>query len=158
MQKQNGFTLIELMLVTAITAMIVVTITGMFFRSIRSGAKTDTLIAIDQNAQYVLNLMERFIKNAKSVESSCPTVSNTLTVLNWDGGSTTFSLMGDKVASNSAVISQEGLLVENLSFECIRIEGIPDQIKISFDVSLVDVGGGASSAKSYETVVNLRNY
>lgn len=152
----------ELMMVVSITAVIVVTVTGLFFRSLRGGAKTDTIATVEQNSQYVLALMERFIRNAKEVNNvgglPCPSTGQTVTLIGWDGGTTQFSLSSGRIASNSTPLSADNVLVENLTFECVRDEGVPDQIVIDFDATRSDVGTGFVTSTHFETKVALRNF
>lgn len=162
LKTESGFTLMELLIVISITALIVTTIMGLFFRSLRSGAKTETIVKVEENAQYVTAVLERFIRNAKEVSSvgglPCPNTGSSLTVLSWDGGSTTFSLSGGRIASNSSPISASVVTIQNLVFECIRTEGTPDQVAIDFDITRSDVGSGFTTATHVETKVGLRNF
>ena len=106
--------------------------------------------------------MERFIRNAKGVTKvggvKCPGLGGSLTLLSWDGGETTFGLINGRIASNGGEISASEIQIQELMFECIRIEGVPDQVKISFEAMRNDVSGGVNTTSSYETRVNLRNY
>lgn len=160
--NKRGFTLIELMIVISITAVIVVTVTGLFFRAIRGGTKTETTVDLSQNAEFSMSLMERFIRNAKEVNNvggvECPGIGSTITLIGWDGGSTQFSLSNGRIASNSFALSGTSVLIENLQFECIREEGVPDQVLIEFDATSSDVGGASGSSGHYESTVSLRNF
>ena len=156
----KGFTLMELVVTVGILGMIVVTIMGMFFRSFRGGTKADTVMTLDQNVQMSLSLLERFVKNAQSVSvgGSCPSTGDSLTVESWDGGLTVFSLENGQLASNGAAISGEAVVISDLVFECARLQGVPDQVKVRFNAVRTDAGGGAETEASYESVINLRNY
>lgn len=159
--KNKGFTLMELMLTVGILGMITVTVTAMFFRAFRGSSKTDTVVTLDQNAQLSLSLMERFVRNGKGVTvngGECPASGDSLEIANWDGGETIFNLSNGQIASNGAVVNEEIVVVSNLNFSCVRIEGIPDQITITFDAQRSDAGGGAETTASYKSVVSLRNY
>lgn len=159
--KIKGFTLMELMVTVGILGMIIVTIMGMFFRSFRGGTKADTIMTLDQNAQMSLSILERFVRNAQSVSvggGDCPATSDSLTVESWDGRSTVFSLENGQLASNGAVISGEAVVISDLVFECVRTQGIPDQVMVRFNAVRTDAGGGAETEASYESVINLRNY
>jgi len=151
----------ELMLTIGILAVIIITVTAMFFRAFRGSSKTDTVVTLDQNAQLTLAVLERFVRNAQSVTIGgleCPVSGNSLEVANWDGGTTTFALSDGRVASNGGAISEAIVTISNLSFSCVRVEGVPDQVVITFDAQRDDVGGGAETSASYHSVVDLRNY
>ena len=66
-KNQQGFTLIELLVVVAIMA-VIAGITSDLFVSILKGAnKANVMNEIKQNGNYVLDVMERNIRNAKTI-------------------------------------------------------------------------------------------
>lgn len=162
MAKIKGFTLLELMVVISLIGLISVSAIGLFFRSIRGTGKTQSIQIVDQNSQFALTTIERFIINARQVTdvsgAPCPNSGPSLTLLNADGFATTFSLSDDRIASNSDYISSDDVIISNLQFTCTTPAGAPDRITVSFDASHADTAGDVATSQSFTTSANLRTY
>lgn len=69
-KKNLGFTLIELLVVVAIMAIIAGISSDLFVSILKGANKANVMNEIKQNGNYVLEIMERNIRNAKSVTQS----------------------------------------------------------------------------------------
>ena len=67
-QEQRGFTLIELLVVTAIIGILIGISTTVFIGILRSQNKTNVINEVRQNAIHAIDLFERDIRDAESVE------------------------------------------------------------------------------------------
>lgn len=156
----KGFTLIELIVVVAIMAVSLTATVGLFTQSFRSGGTTERVVLVEENMRQSMDVMERMIRNASRVESVggdvCPGTGSSLSILNRDNNTTTFSLSDGQIASNGAVLSGGKVVVESLEFQCIRNSGAPDKVEIAVQAR-ADVDDEGDTV-SYERNVDLRNY
>lgn len=161
MTKRRGFTLMELMVVITVISLLSVTAVGLFYQTLRGGSRAAYLKELDQNAALVINVLEGHIRNAREVSavgaSSCPGTASTLSIIGLDGRVTQFSLTNGKVASNGGEISSSTITISNLSFTCLRNEGIPDQVTISFLAQYI-INSTVVDQKTYTSTVGLRNF
>ncbi|MDE2026686.1 MAG: type II secretion system protein, partial [Patescibacteria group bacterium] len=102
-----GFTLIELLAVIIVFSLISGIGTVILVTSLRTSTKTDTLINVKQNGNYVITQMSKTVENAQSVSSplvvsptpTCITTTNltpvptinAITLTDPDGNQTTFT-------------------------------------------------------------------
>lgn len=109
---QQGFTIIEILFALVILASMGIVLSQTFFTSTRSNTKEEILKEVKQNGDFALDTMERIIRNAKSLSSTCGSSNQqSITVVNPDGGSTILGCQNDsdlsgsytRIASTSAV-------------------------------------------------------
>lgn len=152
----------EVVIFVAVLGMLSVVSVNLFLRNIRSTNKSDSTSEADQNAQYVLQTVERFIRNARKVEAvglgQCPGTSDNITLLASDELSVTFSLDNGRVASNGAYLTSPSVTVTDLSFECVRQEGLPDEITTTFTLTQTPTAQDVTTEKTYSQTVTLRNF
>jgi prepilin-type N-terminal cleavage/methylation domain-containing protein len=157
-----GFTLMELIIVIAVLGIIAVSATTLFYRSIRTTNKSDSITESDKNAQFALTIIERFVRNARKVVAigggDCPGTSDNLTLLADDNAQVQFSLVDGRIASNSSFLTTPSVTIQNLVFTCTRTEGLNDQITVSFDVIHTTTANDVTTQKTYTKIINLRNF
>ncbi|MGB9585897.1 MAG: four helix bundle protein [Anaerolineales bacterium] len=159
-KRSRGFTLIEIMVVVGILGIIAVVGSGAFFSILRGSTKTKTLQMVKQNGDYAISVMERMIRNARSVSGG----GNSITITNPDGMNTTFSCSGNMIASNSASLVSSEVKVDDCSnvFTVTPGEvGIrPAVVKINFNLSQAGTPTRPEEQASinFQTTVSLRNY
>lgn len=147
-EKINAFTLIEILIVTAILLIIVGAVSSLFFSSLKGATKTAIINEAKQSGDYALSVMERMIRNATLLNSSCPLTSpNSIAITNPDGHITTFDCpQGSEVriASSSSSVSNpiptpyyltsNKVAVSSCSFACVQSGASPAVVKISFSI------------------------
>jgi prepilin-type N-terminal cleavage/methylation domain-containing protein len=160
--KKTGFTLVEIMIVVGILGIIAVVGSGTFFSILRGSTKTKTLQLVKQNGDYAVSVMERMIRNAKSVSGG----GSSITITNPDGETTDFSCSGSPatIASNSASLMSSEVKVN----DCTNIftvtpgeAGIrPAVVKINFSLSQAGTPSRPEEQTSvnFQTTITLRNY
>lgn len=89
--KNRGFTLVEVLVVVAVTSIILLFLTQIFFSSLTGNNKAQALALIKQNGQSVLDSLDKSIRNADHIV--CPAIP--------EGGST--------ATSNTLVIVKNGI-------------------------------------------------
>lgn len=142
--KKDSFTLIEILVVSAIMLIIVGAISSLFFSSLRGANKTTIINEAKQNGDYALSVLERSVRNARSIydyTSYCNGTSRTsLSIINSDGGLTTFQCPeGDvRIASTSGsatfYLTSNKVAVSPCSFSCSLSAGSTAIVKISFSI------------------------
>lgn len=158
----RGFTLIEIIMVLGILGVIVVVGSGMFVATLRGYSKARILQLAKQNGEYAVSVMERMIRNARSIEGG----GSSVTITNPDKNSTTFSCGGNppSLASNSASLISNKLQVTNCQNVFDLTPGVPGKkppvVTINFE--LTQVGNNLRPEDqikiNFQTTVSLRNY
>lgn len=150
MKEVNGFTFIEILVVTGLIAMISTLAVQVFVTTSASTTKSNLLQNIKQNGDYSLEIMTRMIQSAESIPTCTGAQAGSLAIVNRDGKTTTFDCAVDRIASTGALFTQyltpSGLTCGGtLQFLCTPRAGIPSSVKITFTLSQT-----GSAGKSYE--------
>jgi prepilin-type N-terminal cleavage/methylation domain-containing protein len=108
--KQNGFTLLEMLITISVIAVIASLIVQVFFTTTRINTKTEVMKEVKQNGDFALDVMTRMIRNSTFISSACSGGPlNTLNITNPDGQGTIFTCSPDannvlRIASQSAAV------------------------------------------------------
>jgi len=157
--KKTGFTLIEILVVVGILGIIAAISTNMFFSVLQASTKTRVLSEVKQNGDYALNVMERTIRNAKSVTSN----GNSITIVNPDDSSTTFSCSNGNLTLDGASLISNKVEVQDCSvFSVVPGEEGVSPAVVTIDFTLSQAGTAArpeeQAAIDFGITVTLRNY
>lgn len=127
----NGYTLIELVVVAAILGVIGVVSVSLFLSTLSGGGKSSGTNEVRSNGDFAITQMERMIRNAVRIESCS---ANSITILNPDDGITTFTGVGNAIASNSGILTGTNVQLDGgINFSCIEPDdGSPSSVNISF--------------------------
>lgn len=175
--KQDGFTLLEMVVSIAIVAVVAVVLSQIFLVTLRTNAKTEISKDMKQNGELALESMVRLIQRAVRVTSTCDstgTSSQSLTIINADGGETTFgcavdgnsvrlassSASGTKyLTSNNVTLGGTTCPTSTLSFVCFGSSGLPASVTISFELSQSGMSTQSfeQSSESFQTTATMRN-
>ncbi len=179
--RKNGFTLLETLISAIIAATVGILIAQVFFTTTRANTKTELLKDLRQNGQYAMDVLERMMRNAQSVDSTCSDEGATLTSVqftNPDGNATTIECKTDaqgitRIASTSATGVTDYLTNGNvtiggttcgdeansLRFYCTSFADQPSKVTIEF--SLAQAGSPTEEFEqgsvSFQTTVTARN-
>lgn len=179
--KQNGFTLVEMLVVilvfTTISAIVIAILTTTF----QGNNKTNALNLIQQNGNYAMTQVVKSIRNASTLIApypcgtvSSPTATSSVSLRFPDGSTSTFScndsLGHTTLASNgAALIDTSSVTVSSCSFTCgqATINGTVSPssnpiIGVTFSLQSKNSNGFAdlqasASAIQFQTSVVLRN-
>lgn len=184
MQKKitgAGFTLLEIMITTAIMGVIGMLISQVFFTTTRVNTKTELLKDMKQNGQFAMDTITRMIRASLEVNSACTTSgsqASSIQITNPDGQMTTFGCSLDastgatRIASTSAYSGQSDYLTSknvslgstscagaSLVFTCTSSPDQPSRVKVVYTLRQIgspnDSFGTAS--QTFETTVSVRN-
>lgn len=175
MRDMRGFTLLEMLISVTIVALVGGILAQAFFTMTRTNTKTERIKDVKQSGEFALEVMERMIRNAREVTSSCPgTSSDTISIRNADNGTTTFSCLLDNgtpriasqsgataefLTSSSVTLGGSLCAASSLSFTCTTSGGRPGNIRIAFQLSQLGtpVDQFERSSISLGTTIQLRN-
>lgn len=162
LHKQRGFTLIELMVVLALGAMLMLTVTNLFITSLSGRAKTNIRKELKSEGALAMNQLIFLLRNAQplSVCDGSPTDYLELT-LN-DGETTILTTAAEttiRIASNSAYLTSESVSVTNsLSFTCDSAsDGNGQYVTIEFTLTKAGGSGNTSVSENFKSGVQIRN-
>ncbi len=178
--KQNavqGFTLIEIIITTSIIAILGVVITQVLSTTTRTNTKVGIMSDVKQNGDFALIMMERLIRSARQVTSSCSEAGDTLDSVileNTDGNTTTLTCAYDgsvtRVASVSAIgtsyltgtnvtLGGSSCSGSTLLFTCKGIQGVTQAISIGFTLTQGNASQFISeqSMTPFQSTVMVRN-
>lgn len=169
-QSQQGFTLVEMLIVTALTVLLIVAGTSLFISTILGGGRANTSTIVKTNGDYALGQMEFLLRNGTKLlplvpsdpSSACYQNMDSIRVQSADREITTFFTENNKIASNSGVYltSDEVTVVNRLDFDCLQS---PDRsvstVQINFTLSKGQEGVDRVSdiqEQTFSTTVTLR--
>lgn len=102
-KNKKGFTLIEMVVVTAATAMIMVSLIGVVIATFRSQNQTKSNIKVVSGGNWILNEIKRNILSSDSENIVCAGDNLSIGLTNiYDGEWTTISCANNRIASDSA--------------------------------------------------------
>jgi prepilin-type N-terminal cleavage/methylation domain-containing protein len=158
----DGFTLIEMMVVVLIFSIVGVLVTRSVALSLRNSRKSESIGKVRENIDYVLNVMEREIRNAESIESC---LSTRLDYKDENGIDRYFLCnSGGYIVLNSATgrLTNPTVTIDCTTttvFACsIGTPGVPDSVDININARSNDLTGSEGFNVSSSTKILLRTY
>lgn len=105
--QKTGFTLIEILTVIAVIAVVVATAVQIFSFSLRSEARTRSILALKQTGDNALAVMANNIRNSRTIDltdcSSSPVGHDSITLVNQDYSSTIIT------CSETGIVVDDGI-------------------------------------------------
>lgn len=175
---KQGFTLIELLVAVAIIAGLGTVLAQSFFTTTRSNTKVEKLTEVKQNGEYALAVMERMIRNARSITATCTSGGTQATpsaaVVSLDGYATTFqcalvdsvtriasvsSFGTEYLTSGSVTLGGSSCDGDTLNFYCSSIADTPKGLKVTFQLSQkgAPVDQFEKASTTFQTSISVRN-
>lgn len=166
---QKGFTLLELLISTAIFTILAAVIVTVLFTSLRASKKSDVISLLNRSGNNALSQMVRTIRYAKSLDDpvSCvPSITqSSITISGFDDAPTVLSCpagASTAITSNSASLTDStAISVSACSFTCTQpTTSDPPTIMLQFTLSpknqnsLVETTG----TLPFQTSVTMRNF
>lgn len=120
-QIYSGFTLIELIVTVALFSIIASVGTEVLVLTLRNSSKSEITKEVRQNGDYMMQVIQNMIRNARDVEGLCNISSTSVTLTNADGYQTVFRCENGKIASNSAYPPATPTVAYNLSSDSVTL-------------------------------------
>lgn len=166
----KGISLVEILIVITIFALLGLIVSSSLILTIHGTKKSDAAIKVRENINYSLSVIERNLRNAKSVTvcaeegDTNPDNYKSITYIDQYGVSSTFSCVNtgsdnSYIASGSAKLSSGDVNVTNCSFSCAQPEDLSKPPFVSVEISATNTGGSGvlNASVSAETRIYLRN-
>jgi len=164
----SGFSLIEMLVVLFVFAILAIVMTQTLALSLRGSRKSESSSNTRENVQYALNVIDRVLRNARSLTCPSSTPTNRIDYTDEYGNSAYFQCISGTdsyIASNSATqrLTSDKIKISNCAtvFSCKdgKSINIPDSLDISITATDATNGTGAEgSSVSLSTKILLRNY
>jgi prepilin-type N-terminal cleavage/methylation domain-containing protein len=168
--KKNGFSLIELLVVLFVFSILMIVVTQTLALSLRGSRKSESVSGTRTNVQYAINVMDRLLRNARSLK--CPAIPNPsrLDYIDEYGNNAYFSCVTSGgtsyIASNSATqrLTSDTVTITNCTdptkppvFTCNNTT-IPHSVDITIIGTDAKNTGSEGSTVPISTKILLRNY
>jgi Tfp pilus assembly protein PilW len=166
MNKQTGYTLIELLLYVAITAILLSALMAFFAMSLSGRVKSESIGEVDQQGSFILDTVTQALRNADSITAPAAGASAsslTLAMATSAINPTVFSLSGNTMqvkegTANAVPMSTPRVKVTALTFKNLSRSGTPGSIQVVMTLSTVNTTGRSEYdyQKTFTTSVSLR--
>lgn len=160
-----GVSLFEVIIVVAIFAVLAILTTRSTFLTLRGSKKSDSQIKVKENLEHALSVIERRLRNADLVSSTCDGSSlSRVDYVDTEGVAAFFSceeigVVSGYIASGSARLTSDEIAITACSFVCAVQEGaVPTDITVSLTAKDLQATGVESANVSTSTKILLRNY
>lgn len=147
--KQQGFTLVEVLLYLAITVLILSTITVVFTQIVETRQRARTLAEVDQQGIQIMQEITQTIRDAQAINA--PTIGTSASTLNLDvihsiNDPTIYTLSGTTLevtegASAAVELSSNRIAVSNITFSNLSRAGTNGTVRIEFTLEYVTDDG-----------------
>ena len=161
--KLKGFSLIELIIVVGLTSLLAIAITSVAMTSLLGAARIRNLVKTRQSGDNALNQIQTKIRNARNI-TTCNSTTNTITIENLDGNTTTYLVELDgaamRIASNSGqYITPSDTTISSFDIECSPSDAEPNLVTIKYQITNTVQGARSQETPTipYETAIQIRN-
>lgn len=161
-KKDNGFTLMELIVYFGIFSILLLILTSVFSSSISSQLESESLTNVEHDGRFLLMRFTRDIERSQSITipASNGNSASTLTIVEDNGESFSYSLNNGNLnlTRDSGIyrLNNFGTTIENLNFTRIGNTNGKNTIKVSFTIKSLTLINGIQETKSFSTVVGTR--
>lgn len=148
-RQAKGFTLIELILYTAMVSVVILSTSAFLQLIFASRAKSQTIAEVEQQGLQAMQLITQTVRNSTLINS--PTEGNnssslSLTVLDSTKNPTVFDLSSGQVritegASSAVNLTSSQVLASSLTFQNLSYTGTPNTIRIQFTLTYINPEG-----------------
>lgn len=157
-KNTKGLSLIEILVVISIFAVIGILSTRSIFLTLRGAKKSDSLVRVRENVNFAMNVIERQIRNAESVDCA----SSSSSILNYTALEripSSFSCINNYIASGSGRLTSSDILITSCSFTCTQADvNTPPSIRISIVAEDNTSNSIEKGVVTSETEIIARNY
>lgn len=171
--RKNGFTLVEIVVVLAVTSVVIVSMVGIMVQSFRAKSRLSWSDEIEAGGTWVMDKLRNGILDAGGDTFTCnPVGSNTYSYVSLKGGGEITEIICDEgeneIASNSANLLKSNLRVTNCNtfVSCdtlpaadggYRVTKVDLSFELSADPTLVPTGSPDYVSRTFQTSVVVRN-
>ncbi len=168
--KTTGFTLIEVLVVTAISMVLLMSAASLFYTTLLGNSKKTLYTTLKDEGDYAISQMEFLLRNSLSLEPVvsggpiCTPGMTQIALRSLDRNITTLLENNDKIASQSAIdtkyLTSSAVRIQNLTFDCQQTglnRGTFVKISLTIEKDSLDRAGPSIYTENFSTSVNIRN-
>lgn len=149
-----------MLVVVTLLVMMSLTATSLFLNTLTGSNKTSINLTVKQQGEYAMSQMVAMIRNSVRIDSCS---AGSLTILNQDEQTTTFTLSGTQIASNSGVYltGSDVRISAGPVFTCTESNGVYTFANIAFSLKKGDPQTDKAIdivEQSFTTGVAVREY
>ncbi len=143
LKANQGFTLVEILLYTALISIMLFAVSDFYFLIIKSRVKNQTIAEVEQQAAQAIQMITQTARNAENVTS--PGAGGSAAFLTLDAAdaakdSTIFDLSGGAIrikegVGSPIVLTNSRVIASGLNFQNLSYSGTPGIIRVSFTLS-----------------------
>jgi prepilin-type N-terminal cleavage/methylation domain-containing protein len=171
-KMERGYSLLEMLVVVSIFAILGILITRSVIMTLGGAKKSENLVAVRDNLNYSIGVMERQLRNANSI-TDCSnldpglingTVTSIVDYNDQDGNPAWFSCnnvgtgLDGYIASGSSQLSSDEVNITTCTFTCTPNSDTPSSITIDLAATDASGSGTENSIVTASTQIFLRNY
>jgi type II secretory pathway pseudopilin PulG len=168
----SAYSLLEMLVVVSIFAILGILITRSILLTLSGAKKSENLVAVRDNLNYSVGVMERQLRNADSIIGCSnldpslitPPITSVVYYNDGDGNPASFSCnnvgpgMDGFIASGSSQLSSDEVNVTGCTFTCTININSPSSISIDLAATDASASGTDNSVVTSSTQIFLRNY
>jgi len=164
LKSQAGFTIVEVLITSLVFSIMVIAVSSIFIQIINDERRAFAAQAIQENGQFILELMSREIRVSKIENQESPNCTATsLTIQHPVNGTVTYTLTGGGVLERIAGGVTTDLSASTVTFSrlnfCVMGSGLVDgqQPRIAILASIQNTAGREILTFNLETSVSSRD-
>lgn len=146
--KNQGFTLMEIMIYLAIVSFFVVAVTTLAWDVVADKTKNDSLAEVNDNSGIIVEYLKKSVKSAKQIVSPAEKGQNqtSLNLLMNDDTTTLINTVNNRLqitegSNNPVYLSSSRVLITNLNIINLTKENTAGNLRIQFDIALDNPSG-----------------
>ncbi len=160
---REGYSLIELMVVMSLFTLLILVSTQTLFLSIKQTTKSEALNKVNENVEHVVSVMERQIRNAKSIVQCPNTNTSTISYITSSGVQSSFSCVNTGtdgyITSDSSILTDSSISIVSCTITCQLNTAAPPSVTFNIEAQSKSATLGAEKARATsKTTVLLRQY
>lgn len=162
-RKKKGFSVIEMLVVTALLGIISTIVTQILVISVRSTLKAEIQKEVKQNGDYAMSEIERGVRNAVDVSvTGCDSGSCRLTVTNPNATTTVFTCdSSKKITSSLGDLTNSKVAWSVCTFQVVSpVPPVrPKYVYVHFTLTQAGSGADLNSSANlpYQSTIELRS-
>jgi prepilin-type N-terminal cleavage/methylation domain-containing protein len=162
---RKGFTLIEMVVVTALLALVILAVMGVFFNSMKATALLRTEQKIDESGKLVTERIGRGIRSMASIQNYdtvCDGLpKGSITMVNREGQTVELTCVADRITLGGESISPSNLTADCADFNvsCNTADKSPVvEVNFSLTAAAGTYDSGVEKSRDFSTEVMIRGF
>jgi prepilin-type N-terminal cleavage/methylation domain-containing protein len=150
MRNSKGYTFVEIMVVVALLGILMTGVIGLFLTNLKISNRATALARVKQEGDYSSSTIERLVRYAKTIDSTCPPIDTSF--ITFDSSNTITVTSGQLMLATKSLTSS-AVSVTAPIFNCVVTPG-GKLVIVSYTITDAAV---SSVSETFTTRVVLRN-